>query len=66
MTMNKFIERWGPFMKARSKEASTWRGLFMVISAAGIAMSPDQITMFAALGMGVSGFIGALTKDDHH
>ena len=51
------------FILARGKEASTWRGLVALVTAAGIVVSPELVEAIVALGLGVIGLIGVLTKD---
>ena len=43
-------------------EPSTWRGLTMVLAAAGIALQPEHLEILTAGGMFVSGLIGFLFK----
>ena len=47
----------------RLAEASTWRGLAFVLSAAGIALVPDQANAIAAAGMAVVGAINVFRKE---
>jgi hypothetical protein len=51
------------FLLARGKEASTWRGLVAVVTAAGVAISPEQADAIVALGLAVIGAIGVFTAD---
>ena len=51
------------FIKERSVEPSTWRGLVNILTAAGIVIEPSFVEPIIALGLGLSGLIGALTKD---
>ena len=44
-------------------EPSTWRGLVWLLTAAGLAVSPDQQAAIAAAGMAIAGAIGALFPD---
>lgn len=52
------------FILARGKEASTWRGLIALVTAAGVAVSPAQADAIVALGLAVIGAIGVFTKDN--
>lgn len=47
----------------RARERSTWRGLTGLISALGLALSPDQIEAIVAAGTAVAGLIGVLGRD---
>jgi hypothetical protein len=44
-------------------EPSTWRGIALLITAAGIQLSPDQVSAITSVGLAVTGFIGAFFKD---
>ncbi|MBL6599735.1 MAG: hypothetical protein ISP41_12645 [Alphaproteobacteria bacterium] len=47
----------------RARERSTWLGLTGLISALGLALSPDQIEAIVAAGTAVAGLIGVLGRD---
>lgn len=47
----------------RLKEASTWRGIIGLITAAGVSISPEQIDKIVAAGLAIMGVIGMLFKD---
>lgn len=51
------------FILARGKEASTWRGLVALLTAAGVALSPEQGEAIVALGLAVIGAIGVFFAD---
>lgn len=51
------------FILARGKEASTWRGIIAVLTAAGVYISPAQADAIVALGLAVIGAIGVFTAD---
>lgn len=46
----------------RLSERSTWTGIIALVSALGIAVSPEQANAIAAAGAGVAGLIGVFTK----
>jgi hypothetical protein len=46
----------------RLTEPSTWRGLFMIATAVGVAVSPEMQNAIVALGMSIVGLIGVLTS----
>jgi hypothetical protein len=42
---------------------STWRGVFLLLSAIGVYVRPDIAEAIIAVGMAASGLIGVLTSD---
>ena len=42
---------------------STWRGIFLLLSAIGVYVRPDIAEAIIAVGMAASGLIGVLTSD---
>lgn len=51
------------FILTRGKEASTWRGIVAILTAAGVTLSPSQAEAIIALGLAVIGAIGVFTTD---
>lgn len=51
------------YILERLKEASTWRGIVALITAVGVALSPEQVEAIVAAGLAVVGLIGVLTPD---
>ncbi len=51
------------FILARAKEPSTWRGLFLFLTAAGIPIAPQMADAIIATGLAVAGLIGVVTPD---
>ena len=51
------------FILNRGKESSTWRGIVALLTAAGVALSPEQGEAIVALGLAVIGAIGVFTAD---
>ena len=47
----------------RLKEPSTWRGIIAMLTASGIALTPDQGAAITAVGLGLIGLVGAFTPD---
>lgn len=47
----------------RLAEASTWRGIVAIITAAGLTLSPDQANAIIASGLAVIGAVGAFFPD---
>lgn len=51
------------YLLARLQEPSTWRGLVLIATAAGAALSPDQQEAVIAGGLLVAGLLGAALPD---
>jgi hypothetical protein len=51
------------YFTERLSEPSTWRGLLAVLTACGIAFSPEQADKIVAGGLALIGLVGAFTKD---
>lgn len=51
------------YVKARLKEPSTWRGIILGITAAGIHLSPALQNEILIIGLTLCGGIGALLPD---
>lgn len=47
----------------RLKEASTWRGIVMLLTAAGIPIAPELQDLIISAGLAIVGLIGAVTPD---
>jgi hypothetical protein len=47
----------------RLSEMSTWRGILALLTAAGIAISPEQATAITAAGLALIGVVGAFFPD---
>jgi hypothetical protein len=47
----------------RLKEPSTWRGIFAMLAAAGIAISPDLQGHITTAGLALIGLINFIKKD---
>lgn len=50
------------FLADRLRERSTWMGLTALASAFGLAITPEAAEAIIAVGSGVAGLIGILTK----
>ena len=51
------------YLFERLHEASTWRGLVAIVTAAGVAISPEQGEAIVAAGLAVMGLLGAFLPD---
>lgn len=47
----------------RLKEASTWRGLTLLLTSIGITVRPELMEQIIVAGTGLAGIIGLVTKD---
>lgn len=50
------------YLLERLGEASTWRGLIMLLTAFGVGISPELSNAIIASGMALVGVVGAVTK----
>lgn len=50
------------YLLERVQEPSTWRGLILLATVCGISISPEQQELITMIGLGVVGFLGAITK----
>lgn len=48
---------------AHLSQPSTWRGIFLLLSAVGVYIRPDIAEAIIAFGMAASGLVGILTSD---
>ena len=51
------------YFLARAKEPSTWRGLFLMLTAVGIPVAPQLAEAIVTAGLGVVGLIGVVAPD---
>lgn len=54
---------WVRFIVARLKEASTYRGLMLILTALGVVLRPEVGEALIAFGMGAAGLIGVFVPD---
>ena len=47
----------------RAKEASTWRGVVLLATAAGVNIAPEVSNAIVAFGIGLAGLLGVVTKN---
>lgn len=47
----------------RLSETSTWRGLILILTAAGITMSPELVNAITAAGLALVGLINVIRKE---
>jgi hypothetical protein len=51
------------FLVARLSEASTYRGIALVLTGLGVYVSPEAAAAVTSIGLGVTGLIGILFPD---
>ena len=51
------------YIIARMKEPSTWRGLFLLLTAIGVPVAPEMANAIITIGLGIAGAIGVATPD---
>jgi len=51
------------YIYALLSEPSTWRGIIALVTAAGVALSPDQVDKIVAAGLALIGLVGAFIPD---
>lgn len=51
------------YLIARVKEPSTWRGLVLLLTAAGVPMAPALAESIITVGLAVAGLIGVATPN---
>lgn len=47
----------------RAKEPSTWRGLILLLTAAGVPLAPELQSAIISVGLAIAGLIGVATPD---
>ena len=52
-----------PYIYARLKEPSTWRGIVMLLTGLGVNLSPETASQIVSVGVGLVGLIGVASKD---
>lgn len=51
------------YILERLSEPSTWRGLIMLLTAAGVQIQPHFIEVIVSVGMAAAGVVGVFTAD---
>ena len=52
-----------PWIIARMREPSTWKGLIALAAALGVYISPENAAIILAAGVGIAGFINVIITD---
>lgn len=51
------------YIKARLKEPSTWRGIILILTAAGVPIAPQMGEAIICIGLALAGGVGVVTPD---
>lgn len=51
------------YILARAKEPSSWRGLFLLLTAIGIPVAPEMADAIITIGLAIAGAIGVAAPD---
>lgn len=51
------------YIFARAKEPSSWRGLFLLLTAIGIPVAPEIADAIITIGLAIAGAIGVAAPD---
>ena len=57
------LEAIGRYLLERAQEASTWRGVVLMATVAGVKISEEAKEVIALAGLGLAGLIGAIFPD---
>lgn len=50
------------YLLERAKEPSTWRGVVLLATAAGVNIAPEMVNAIVTFGIGLAGLLGVATK----
>jgi hypothetical protein len=51
------------FIAARLSEGSSWRGIFLLLTAAGVTLRPELQAAITAVGLSLTGLVGVVVPD---
>ena len=51
------------YLVNRAKEASTWRGIILLLTAVGVPIAPAMAEAIISVGLALSGLIGVFVAD---
>jgi hypothetical protein len=51
------------YIKERLKEPSTWRGIILLLTAAGVPIAPAMSEAIICVGLALAGGVGVVTPD---
>jgi len=50
------------YLLERAKEPSSWRGIVLLATAAGVNIAPELVNAIVTFGIGLAGLLGVATK----
>lgn len=51
------------FILARLSEATTWKGLFLILTAVGVTLRPELQAAITSVGLALTGLVGVVVPD---
>lgn len=51
------------YIVARLSEATTWKGIFLLLTAAGVTLRPELQAAITAVGLSLTGLVGVVVPD---
>ena len=51
------------YLLDRAREPSTWRGIILILTAAGVPIAPAMAESIISVGLAIAGLVGAITPD---
>jgi hypothetical protein len=51
------------YVLARLSEGSTWRGIFLLLTAAGVTLRPELQAAITAVGLSLTGLVGVVVPE---
>lgn len=57
------MKTFSKFLIARAQEASSWRGVFLILTSAGLVLKPELQEGIVALGLAAAGLVGLIVPD---
>lgn len=51
------------YLLARAKEASTWRGIILLLTAIGVPVAPALADSIISAGLAIAGLVGVMSAD---
>ena len=51
------------YLLARLQESTTWRGIILIATAAGVHLSPELQNTIISAGIGLAGLVAVLTEE---
>lgn len=61
--MSQRLRRIWKYLLQRMQEASTWRGIVLLLSVLGAQLKPEQVEAFILVGMALAGIIAVAFPD---